>query len=511
MPLRKGKSQKTISANISELVHSGRPQKQAVAIALETARRSHKNQGGSSLNPLNMSIADYYKMLGLILTGPGTSPNVAKKSMEGTIAYPSPPLPPLAAPVEVKPPPPVVNLAPYSFIGRTPMIQEGYPLARERSVDPSSPENRYMRESVPETRLPSSDRTPLPPRRPVESTPASRTVYYSNPTEGSARVERLGADYKPTEEQLKSGAVFALQEPEKRSLMQKLISGDLTGKAHGGSISHAIDVATRTTKQGGGQLGYLGMMQGMVPMGVAQQQQLPQVGGGAPMGMVQTEPAPAPSQGNTGDVSGGISEGNASNTSTDDGGDGGMYRGGRAAYAKGSLVDALPPVGDKIKPAEDLEPGTPFFGGPGGELSKAHVGPIHSPVAGRTDHLPMHVHSGSYVVPADIISAIGEGNTMAGFKAAESLFSESLYGSQPYGQPPSPYGAEMPKAAGGSAGHDLVPIVAAGGEYVISPEEVKAIGRGDMDYGHKILDSFVKKMRHKTITTLKKLPGPKKD
>jgi len=31
--------------------------------------------------------------------------------------------------------------------------------------------------------------------------------------------------------------------------------------------------------------------------------------------------------------------------------------------------------------------------------SKIHVGPIHSPVAGRTDHLNMHVKSGSYVIP----------------------------------------------------------------------------------------------------------------
>jgi hypothetical protein len=37
MPLKKGKSKKAISKNIKELIHTGRPQKQAVAIALKTA------------------------------------------------------------------------------------------------------------------------------------------------------------------------------------------------------------------------------------------------------------------------------------------------------------------------------------------------------------------------------------------------------------------------------------------------------------------------------------------
>lgn len=127
--------------------------------------------------------------------------------------------------------------------------------------------------------------------------------------------------------------------------------------------------------------------------------------------------------------------------------------------------------------------------------SSVHLGPIHSPVAGRTDHLPMHVPSGSYVIPADIVSSLGEGNTMAGYRAVKMMFKGAPYGSY---------------AAGGGVG-EPVPIVAAGGEYVLSPDEVIWAGGGDLDAGHRALDKWITDTRKELINTLKKLPGPKKD
>lgn len=42
MPLRKGYSKKTVSQNIKTEMKAGKPQKQAVAIALDVARRAKR-------------------------------------------------------------------------------------------------------------------------------------------------------------------------------------------------------------------------------------------------------------------------------------------------------------------------------------------------------------------------------------------------------------------------------------------------------------------------------------
>jgi hypothetical protein len=157
-------------------------------------------------------------------------------------------------------------------------------------------------------------------------------------------------------------------------------------------------------------------------------------------------------------------------------------------------------------------------------VEQHHEGPIHSTVAGRTDHLPMTVTSGSYVIPADVVGGLAEGNTIAGFKVLKRMFhglprgaGPGPYRSQggPYNSGPHPYGVAAPlpynatmKRGGSASG---VPIVAAGGEHVLTPDEVRMAGDGDLDRGHRVLDKFVVKMRKMNIKTLKHLDPPRKD
>lgn len=128
-------------------------------------------------------------------------------------------------------------------------------------------------------------------------------------------------------------------------------------------------------------------------------------------------------------------------------------------------------------------------------------GLLQSPLGasgGRTDTLPYAVAANSYVIPADVVSGLGEGDTYSGAQLIEAML-RSL-----------PYGIAHIATGGKAHGGGQVPVVVANGEYILSPEQVAAIGGGDIGRGHKVLHKFVEMVRNRTIKDLKHLPGPVK-
>lgn len=146
-------------------------------------------------------------------------------------------------------------------------------------------------------------------------------------------------------------------------------------------------------------------------------------------------------------------------------------------------------------------------------------GILNSPIPGRADKIPVNVPAGSYVLPADIPSALGQGNSMAGAEILKKMFSSGPYGLPPLRSRPRSV-SRLRRAAGGQVAplevepmlkdddDERVPIIAAGGEFILHPEVVRAIGDGSMHRGNKILDRFVLDVREKHIETLQGLEPP---
>ena len=63
MPLHKGRSDKVVSANISELMHSSRSQKQSIAIAMSKVGKSRKKKKSSGKNYSKEHLAMAQKMM----------------------------------------------------------------------------------------------------------------------------------------------------------------------------------------------------------------------------------------------------------------------------------------------------------------------------------------------------------------------------------------------------------------------------------------------------------------
>lgn len=127
--------------------------------------------------------------------------------------------------------------------------------------------------------------------------------------------------------------------------------------------------------------------------------------------------------------------------------------------------------------------------------------------SGRADTMKATVPEGTYILPADVVSALGDGNTLAGAKLLDARLKQD---SQAKAAPPAAPAGLAGFADGGAVQGAPVPILASGGEYRIMPSAVAALGGGNIEDGFKILDKFVSQIRDKHVKKVKSLPEPKK-
>lgn len=160
---------------------------------------------------------------------------------------------------------------------------------------------------------------------------------------------------------------------------------------------------------------------------------------------------------------------------------GGLMPGGPAA-------PAMPPQG----PPQGLADGGPVKEG---VPASGHyvVGLVKHPSPGRADAVDAVARVGSYVIPADVVSALGEGNTDAGAKVLEQGLRNRSLGF----------------ADGGLVPEDVMEVRLSGGEFVFPPEDVEEIGNGDMRAGAEELDKFVSSVRERVGQMATNMPEPK--
>lgn len=149
--------------------------------------------------------------------------------------------------------------------------------------------------------------------------------------------------------------------------------------------------------------------------------------------------------------------------------------------------------------------------------AKPATGFLNGATAGRADSLKTQAPSGSYVLPADVVAGLGEGNSLAGARVVQDMLSTGPHGiPMPRGggrntipRPPALGDLRQFAAKGGDiGGDDTTPVALSHGEYVVTPQDVSSLGGGDLKRGHRILDAFVLHVRKKHIAKLKSLPGP---
>jgi hypothetical protein len=158
--------------------------------------------------------------------------------------------------------------------------------------------------------------------------------------------------------------------------------------------------------------------------------------------------------------------------------------------ADGGVVTGLAAGGVAPSP-EDGGAGSRATMRPDPQLDSHGYGLVPGATPGRADQVATKLRQGSYVIPADVVSGAGQGNTQAGAKAIMQRMRHASSGAPGYGQ-------------GG-----VVDVRLSGGEVVIPPEDVVAMGDGDHDKGANQLDQFIKAVRAHVAQTVTRMAPPR--
>lgn len=146
------------------------------------------------------------------------------------------------------------------------------------------------------------------------------------------------------------------------------------------------------------------------------------------------------------------------------------------------------------------------------DQGRGATGYLHGTTSGRADDILTTAPAGSHVIPADVVSGLGEGNSLAGARIMDEIIRTGPGGiPMPSGGgrrslPTAP--TPVQQSRGGATPGDQRPVALSHGEYVVKPEDVIRFGDGDREIGHKVWDHFTVHMRKLIIRQMEKLPPP---
>lgn len=137
----------------------------------------------------------------------------------------------------------------------------------------------------------------------------------------------------------------------------------------------------------------------------------------------------------------------------------------------------------------------------GGEIVSKHRIPlkkkslIDGPGKGQTDAIHTNAAEGSYIIPADVVSMLGDGSTDAGVDVINSFFDDVVRDLNPDVVHGAPRNETL-----------TIPVALSKGEVYVKPHQVLALGRGHHSKGVKMLDSLRSNIRKHKIANGNDLP-----